>query len=467
MAKGILSKQLTQGSQPNSWKTVNARRCGVLRWTVLACAVAAVPTEALCGTQRQNAELKTEIAEFSEPNQKQQANLSPLAKAPDWRGLDQFQKSIDRESFLHLLDTIYAPKTAWSKTVAVSSNFALIKTRHGSPRYRLDFASETNQPEKTFNSRLAAKTSVSSLTPLAGLEVAIDSGHIGGEWSKLEERWFQFGNGKPVVEGDMTMLVAIQLREELQKLGAAVDLIRSQSTPCTSLRPHDLENVARESLAKQGVNSSPQRLRKETERLFYRTAEIHARAERVNNELRPDFVLALHFNAEPWGNPEKPTLVATNHLHVLVTGAFTEDELDFEDQRFRMLTKLLSQNLEKESSLAISLAQSLAEETGLPAYKYPPTAAAVPISGSDYVWARNLLANRLYDCPVIYLEPYVMNSRDVYERVQAGDYEGERKVNGVLRPSIYREYVDGVVKGLIRHYKGEPSVLPCAGGQVF
>lgn len=433
----------------------------------MAFAAVAVLTEALCATKRRNADLRTENGEFSQPNKKQQANLSPLAEAPDWGRLDQFQKSIDRARFLHLLDTVYAPNMAWSKTVAVSSNFAMIKTRYGSPGYRLDFAPERNQTQKTANSRPAAKTSASSVTPLAGLKIAIDPGHIGGEWSKLEERWFQIGNGKPVIEGDMTLLVATRLREELQKLGASADIIRSQSTPCTSLRPHDLEDVARESLAKRGMGASLEKLRKESERLFYRTAEIHARAERVNNELRPDFVLALHFNAEPWGNPEKPTLVSTNHLHVLVTGAFTEEELDFEDQRFRMLTKLLSRNTEEESSLAISLAQSIAEETGLPAYKYPPTAAAIPISGSDYVWARNLLANRLYDCPVIYLEPYVMNSRDVYERVQAGDYEGERRVNGVLRPSIYREYVDGVVKGIVLHYTRQSSGFSSAGQQVF
>ena len=38
-------------------------------------------------------------------------------------------------------------------------------------------------------------------------------------------------------------------------------------------------------------------------------------------------------------------------------------------------------------------------------------------------------------------------------RIGAGDYEGMRTVNGVERPSIYREYVDGVVEGLLEYYK--------------
>jgi len=47
------------------------------------------------------------------------------------------------------------------------------------------------------------------------------------------------------------------------------------------------------------------------------------------------------------------------------------------------------------------------------------------------VYARNLLATRLYRCPVVYCEPYVMNSNDVFARIQAGDYEGMRNINGV------------------------------------
>jgi hypothetical protein len=46
-----------------------------------------------------------------------------------------------------------------------------------------------------------------------------------------------------------------------------------------------------------------------------------------------------------------------------------------------------------------------------------------------------------------------MNSVDVFARVQAGDYEGTRVVNGIERPSIFREYVDGVVDGLLEYYK--------------
>jgi hypothetical protein len=45
-----------------------------------------------------------------------------------------------------------------------------------------------------------------------------------------------------------------------------------------------------------------------------------------------------------------------------------------------------------------------------------------------------------------------MNNGEVVARIQAGDYEGTRSINGIERPSIYREYADSVVKGLVEYY---------------
>jgi hypothetical protein len=45
-----------------------------------------------------------------------------------------------------------------------------------------------------------------------------------------------------------------------------------------------------------------------------------------------------------------------------------------------------------------------------------------------------------------------MNSKDVFARIQAGDYEGTRNINGVARKSIFREYADSVADGLVDYY---------------
>ena len=63
--------------------------------------------------------------------------------------------------------------------------------------------------------------------PLSGLRIALDPGHLGGSWAKMEERWFQVGDSKPVQEGDLTLSVARLLATRLRDLGAKVSFVRS------------------------------------------------------------------------------------------------------------------------------------------------------------------------------------------------------------------------------------------------
>ena len=186
--------------------------------------------------------------------------------------------------------------------------------------------------------------------------------------------------------------------------------------------------------------------------LFYRYSEIRRRAVLVNTKLRPDLVLCLHFNAEGWGEPSNPTLIDNNHFHLLVNGSYLQDELDLDDERFEMIRRLLSRAYAEELPIADTVATSMAKATGLPAYQYPTTLTTTKVGSSGYVYARNLLATRIYRCPVVYCEPYVMNSKDGFARIEAGDYEGTQEINGVQRRSIFREYADSVADGLKEYY---------------
>ena len=187
-----------------------------------------------------------------------------------------------------------------------------------------------------------------------------------------------------------------------------------------------------------------------------RNSEIRQRARRVNSKLHPDVVLCLHFNAEAWGDPTSPTLSDKNHLHLLVNGAYSESELAFDDERFEMLRRLLSRTHEEEIAIAEIAAATLAQATQLPPYHYT-TDNVTSLGTSGYVFARNLIATRLYRCPVVYYEPYVMNSNEVFARVQAGDYDGTRTINGIERRSIFREYADAVADGLVAYYQSARS----------
>src|SRR5262249_50850179 len=128
------------------------------------------------------------------------------------------------------------------------------------------------------------------------------------------------------------------------------------------------------------------------------------------------------------------------------------DELEFDDERFEMIRRLLSRAYDEELPLADSVGLAMARATGLPPYQYPTANSTTKVGSSGYVYARNLLATRLYRCPVVYCEPYVMKSKDVFARIRAGDYEGTRNVNSLERKSIFREYADSVADGLIEYY---------------
>lgn len=387
--------------------------------------------------------------------------LTRLGEPPDWRQLEQYQETITRAEFLELLENIYAPNGVWKPWIEVESSQAAIVTHENKPRWVLRFAPDRASAKavpRFWRSREELPPAPAN-KPLQGLVIAIDPGHIGGPWAKMEERWFQIGQAKPVMEGDMTLYVARLIEARLKQLGAKVYLTRKAATPVTSARPEKLIEAAKTSLRDRGANITERRLRLESEILFYRVSEIRARARLVNEKFRPDLVLALHFNAEAWGDPARPSLVDKNHLHLLLHGAYSAEELTYEDQRFGLLEKLLNRSFAGERGVSKAMANSMVRATGLPPFEYKSD-QAVNVDGHPYLWARNLLANRLFGCPVIYIEPYVMNNQEVFQRIQAGDYAGNRVVAGRSRPSIYREYADSVVEGLVHYFGRRHSANP-------
>ncbi len=394
-------------------------------------------------------------------------NLSPLGDEPDYRRLDAYQETITREEFVRQLNSLYAPHGGWQPFIRVDAQAAVLRKTSVplDDLYTLRFAADDTHkkplPAAFWRPRSALPPADK---PLTGLRVALDPGHLGGRWARLEARWFQIDDSAPVMEGELTLQTARLLAERLRALGAErADLVRAETEPTTPLRPSDLVEYAQQELAERGVRNPPKiydgpfdpnranSILWNAEVLFTR-ADIRARARRVNDELRPDLVLCLHFNAEAWGDPTHPKLVSKNHLHLLVNGCYEPDELARDDVRFEMLLRLLERTAPEELAAAEPVAAALAAATGLPPYGYTGP-NALRVGASPYVWARNLLANRLYGCPVVYAEPYVMNSPEVFARVQAGDYEGTRDFGGAQRKSLVREYADAVADGLAAYYR--------------
>ena len=156
--------------------------------------------------------------------------------------------------------------------------------------------------------------------PLSGLKIALDPGHLGGKWAKMEERWFQVGDSQPVQEGDLTLRVARLLATRLRDLGAKVSFVEVPTSRLPASARMILVSWPGKFSSRMACRSraptfwirlirrKEHTIRWQSEILFYRYSEIRRRAALVNFKLHPDLVLCLHFNAEGWGDPTSPTV---------------------------------------------------------------------------------------------------------------------------------------------------------------
>ncbi len=376
---------------------------------------------------------------------------------PDWSSLERHQASISAETFSRLINEVYSQDAGMISYL-----------RYGPDRVSI-YSSPAQTGAPLFELRFAAVDALPPARPgLAGLHIALDPGHIGGAWSRMEERFFVMERETdwPVQEAAMNLHVARRLRDRLAAAGARVSMVKDDLEPVTTTRPDELLASAGSqppadsrfahlpSLFAESSQRDAQR--KHVERDFYRTAEIAARATLINNAIRPDLTLCIHFNATGYGDEKK--LYEENGLAFFVHGHYLASELEGDDQKFYLMRKLLERSHETEVAVASALATAFAAATGLsPAYTNTAGAVMRPFGTNHFVQYRNLAANRQFAGPVVFLEPYFMNNREVYARIQAGDYEGEREINGTMQPSIFTEYVDAVMAGLEAYFGARPA----------
>jgi len=379
---------------------------------------------------------------------------SPVSEVPEWRLLEGYQGTLSQKEFKERLQRIFDPEGALDAYLEMSESAVVVfrdrdKTQ---PLFQLRFA----EPNSTPRAELAPFALADPTQPLLGKVICLDPGHIGGDWADIEERTFRIGRDRPVVEGELNLQTCRLLAERLSAAGAKVVWTHEGFAPTTEVRPADLYPEAIEYLLQDPANRRLPRfsmnglIRWNAELLFYRSAEIQARARRVNEELRPDFTLCLHYNAAPWGSPGRASLTSVSRVVLFSHGSYTASELAYDDQKFNLFRKLLENSTPSELAIGGAIGQQFKEKWGVPSEDYGGSGYAHASGASPYVWHRNLIANRLFRGPVIFVEGPYMNDRTTYGWIQAGAYEGSRKVGGAERQNIFREYADRVADGVLQ-----------------
>lgn len=404
--------------------------------------------------------------------------LSPLAPPPDWSALDGYLKTISRGEFARLVDQVYSVDGAFWKYCDIDDNRAIVYSdpSRAHPLFTLHFAASESAcaPRPYFYQTHA--TSADAARPLKGLKIALDPGHIGGDWAQLEARYFKLGDDPPVEEAKLNYITCQRLAERLQADGATIIWAKRGYEPVTHLRPNDLHREAIAALALHAVanasgytpsflfglqvprferrntqSATMSRIDNEAALLFYRVAEIRARGDVVNRQ-HPDLTICVHYNADDWGDPDHPTLTDHSSLVIFANGAYEKSELAYDDYKYDMLRKLLDRTAVQEERGCAFVGQSMLDTFKYPPDKYPAAYFAKRVTDVPSVYVRDLLANRIYHGPVIYCEGPYMNARDAYYRIVAGDYLGLRTIQGQSVPSIYRDYASSVEAGVLKYF---------------
>ncbi len=366
-----------------------------------------------------------------------------LKSTIDWMALGEHQGELSQSEFINALERVYAPGGAWRSWIRIEEDGAWVQKTKKNPKneYFLKFRDERNS---------ASPPSLPRGIGLKGLRIAIDPGHIGGQYAAIEERLVTIGDGRVAKEGDLTLATAKRVRTLLENEGATVWLTRETADPASPYSPEDYLEEAKRRLGDAG-GSSPYPYNSLANRLFVRNSDIRTRARLLNTEFQPDLTLALHINARTWPNPDAPELVDSNNLHIIVNGTYLPVELADDAQRFEMVYRIAKRFHMVEVPLATDVAFAFQEGTSLDPYSYYG-GNATALDEQGYVWSRNLLANRIFRSPVIYYEPWVANSKAVFAWAAEGDYEGMRDIEGEQRESLPAKYASLVMAGLNRYF---------------
>ncbi|PYL72953.1 MAG: hypothetical protein DMF22_02850, partial [Verrucomicrobia bacterium] len=183
-------------------------------------------------------------------------SLGILGAHPSWNVLEKYQETITHDEFARLINNVYCTHGFAPDLIAIDEKSARILTNRNAQKFfTLRFAQDeaSREPVPRLWRLPKSLAPAKPEKPLSGLRIALDPGHLGGEWAKMEERWFQVGDSAPVQEGDLTLRVSRLLAPRLRKLGAKVSFIRNSSEPVTAKRPDDFRELARKILIKNGV----------------------------------------------------------------------------------------------------------------------------------------------------------------------------------------------------------------------
>lgn len=349
---------------------------------------------------------------------------------------------------------------------------------------------DTGAQPTTLHARLIAAKSNPASKPLAGLRIALDPGHMGGDtWPTKTGKYIQEG-GVTLNEGDINLQSTHLLAKRLRALGAEVLETRTTHELVTKQTAEQLDLVSygREALRGSTTNrwfqslvrsakddraliaafeASPQRqaLFDEGRRESYllgRT-DLDARAASIQ-AFKPDIVLVVHYDVRIRSNSDHGTNAsAPNGTKSYVAGSFLEGELGRSEDRIQLARHAAAAE-PWDASVQLSRAVSHGLHDGLgvePETLHSPVAKRV----EPGVFSRNLhLTRALSDVAFAYVETLYYNRPSEFFALSST--RDTTVIDGVRYPKRMQQVVEALESGIVsfvRQYDAMPGITNAPG----
>ncbi|MCH9611782.1 MAG: hypothetical protein S4CHLAM102_02560 [Chlamydiia bacterium] len=247
---------------------------------------------------------------------------------------------------------------------------------------------------------------------LEGARIALDPGHIGGEYAVMERR----SMGK-FCEGDLNYWTARVLKGMLEEAGAEVFVTRS-------------------GLGQGAIESAWEDL----------CGDLRARGDLIN-QFDPHLTICIHYNAHRGPNG---LMTEDNFNLAFVPGAFIGGELDHPEWQLDFLRLLVTDQIEQSILLSHCVMEAMVEGTGVGLIdRNEPTSylERACIFIDEGVYARNLALTRRVESPICYGESLLMTNTDEFDRLS----ERDTCFEGMWIPSRVCDVAKSYFEG-IKHY---------------
>jgi len=313
--------------------------------------------------------------------------------------------------------------------------------------------------EPEFQKRLRAAAHNPKERPLAGLRIAIDPGHMGGNtWDQRTGKFIRSAKGQVLSEGILTLQTALLLESELVALGAEVLLSRRTLNAVSPLEftKFDLRDFALEELRESSLQDWFQALLNKApagetlyrafqssrevkqifsdfmrSKYFINRADLMARVNAIQ-PFSPDLTLIIHFDTLNSGPSNGVNPSGYNRTKAYVSGAFEKTEFASREDRRYFAQHLLDPVTWNAS---VQLSSAVVTQIGRQLGIRPDASGGSPSTRqvAPGVFSRNLHLNRkITGAPVSYLECLFYN--DPTEFAALSNAKHPMRIDGVNHP---------------------------------